>query len=86
MLILRNANVACLCLLFIPMLNVEFKKRLSHVTIILTPRLMSLGPMSHAELKKTACRPVNFRGHGHFSKTDFLLPLHEPAIESLVLR
>ena len=31
--ILRNANVACLCRLFMPMSNVEFKKRLCPMSL-----------------------------------------------------
>ena len=31
--ILRNANVACLCRLFMSMSHVEFKKRLCHMSL-----------------------------------------------------
>ena len=33
LLILRNANVACLCRLFMPMSHVEIKKRLCHMSL-----------------------------------------------------
>ena len=61
--ILRNANVACLCRLCMPMSHVEFKKWLCPMSLyLLPPSLMSLGPMSHVEFKKRMCRPVYLRG------------------------
>ena len=52
--ILRNGNVACLCRLFSPMSDVEFKKRLCLMSLHFYPSCrMSLSSMSHVELKKS---------------------------------
>ena len=63
--ILRNANVACLCRLFMPMSHVEFKKFPCHMSLYcLKPCRMSIGSMSHVEFKKWPCHPVEFKGQG----------------------
>ena len=63
--ILRNANVACLCRLFMPMSHAEFKKYPCHMSLyLLKPCRMSIGSMSNAEFKKWPCRPVEFNGQG----------------------
>ena len=65
--ILRNSNVACLCLLFSPMSRVEFKERLCPMSLKFhTPCRMSLSHMSHVEFKKSPCRHVDFRGQGPY--------------------
>ena len=64
--ILRNANVACFCRLFMPMSHVEFKKwpcRMPNLTFCKKwPCHMSIGSMYHVEFKKWLCRPIGFRG------------------------
>ena len=63
MLILRNANVACLCRLFKPMSHVEFKKQPCRMSLYcLKPCRMSMSSMSHVEFQKWQCRHVEFRG------------------------
>ena len=63
--VLRNRNVACLCRLFSPMSNVEFKKWLFPMSLHFHPSCrMSLSPMSHVKSKKGPCRLVDFRGQG----------------------
>ena len=39
---------------------------MSHVTLILSPCRMALGPMTHVEFKKVPCHPVDFRGQGPY--------------------
>ena len=59
--ILRNANVTCLCHLFMPMSHVELKKYPCHMSLyFLKPCRVSNGSMSHVEFKKWPCRPVEF--------------------------
>ena len=63
--ILRDANVACLCRLFMPMSHVEFKKYPCHMSLyFLKPCRMSIGPMSLVEFKKWPRSPVKFKGQG----------------------
>ena len=63
--ILRNANVACLCRLCMPMSHSEFKKYPCHMSLyFLKPCRMSIDSMSNVEFKKWPCRPVKFNGQG----------------------
>ena len=55
--ILRSANVACLCHLFVPMSHVEFQKK---------PCYMSIISMSHVKFKKFNCVALSNLGvNGH---------------------
>ena len=67
--ILRNANVACLCRLLMPISHVEFNKwpcRMSNLRNGPCQCHMSIGAMSHVGFKKWPCRLVNFRGLGPY--------------------
>ena len=62
---LRNANVACLCHLFMPMSHVEFKKSPCLMSLA-KPCCILIGPMSHVKFEKRMCHPVDFRGQGPY--------------------
>ena len=61
---LRNANVACLCRLFMPMSHVEFKRYPCHMSLLFLKPCRMIGSMSHVKFKKWPCRPVEFKGQG----------------------
>ena len=63
LLILRNANLACLWHLF--MSHVEFKKKLRRMSIG-KPCFMPMDPMLHVKFKNRTCCSVNLRGQGPY--------------------
>ena len=65
--IIRNANVACFCRLFMAMSHVEFTIYPCHMSLYFPkPYRMSVGFMSYVEFKKWSCRPVEFKSQGPY--------------------
>ena len=68
---LRNANVACLCRLLMPMSHIDFKKCKCFMSLsISVPCRMSLSLISHVDFKKGPCCLVQLRGRGPFISDD----------------